>query len=307
MKALPPMQESQKARFDYNLIRFHVAIVETGSMLNAAEMLNVAPSAVSHAVKKLRGYYSDPLFIKTLHGVKPTTKAMSLYDTFKSMVTLFNQGVNTAPGGKKRRVHIRADHVTEFYITDKLIDDGIVPQECILEYRSQSSDADKWCNNLRAQNVDIDIGPSIINDKNIVSETLFHSNLILVCRQDSSAFGSAISFEQYKASEHVAFSTEFRGGAIFNNMHALYTARTREPMITSDSFITLLTSAIRHDLLMIIPDAFYDRVSHLFPLRKLENHFIPETQIRFMAHIHKNKAEDRLIQKILRSLSSPVT
>ncbi|EOV4177082.1 LysR family transcriptional regulator [Yersinia enterocolitica] len=48
-------------QFDYNLIKFLVAVVDARSMSSASEKLDMAPSGISHAIGKLREYYKISL------------------------------------------------------------------------------------------------------------------------------------------------------------------------------------------------------------------------------------------------------
>ena len=47
-------------------------------MGRAAGRLNLTPSAVSHALGRLRDLLNDPLFLRTPRGVVPTARALEL-------------------------------------------------------------------------------------------------------------------------------------------------------------------------------------------------------------------------------------
>ncbi|MFT3762299.1 MAG: LysR family transcriptional regulator [Pseudoxanthomonas sp.] len=65
-------------RIDLNLFRVFEAVLEHGSIVGAARALSVTPSAVSHAIARLREALGDPLFIATDQGMKPTPRALEL-------------------------------------------------------------------------------------------------------------------------------------------------------------------------------------------------------------------------------------
>lgn len=69
--------------FDLNLLTVFEAVLETGSIAAAADRLGLTPSAVSHAVGRLRGALSDDLFVRSGNVLKPTAMALSLYPTFR--------------------------------------------------------------------------------------------------------------------------------------------------------------------------------------------------------------------------------
>lgn len=64
---------------DLNLLRTFVVVYRAKSLTAAAETLRVSQPAVSHALRRLRHHFDDPLFVRTGTGVKPTRLATDLY------------------------------------------------------------------------------------------------------------------------------------------------------------------------------------------------------------------------------------
>ena len=60
--------------FDLNLIPVLIKIYEHGSVSAAAAQLGMSQSAISGALAKLREIYSDPLFHRVGHGMRPTAR-----------------------------------------------------------------------------------------------------------------------------------------------------------------------------------------------------------------------------------------
>lgn len=65
-------------RVDLNLFRAFEAVLKHGSIVAASRALSVTPSAVSHAIARLREALDDPLFVPTDQGMRPTPRAMEL-------------------------------------------------------------------------------------------------------------------------------------------------------------------------------------------------------------------------------------
>jgi DNA-binding transcriptional LysR family regulator len=63
---------------DLSLLQTFHAVHATGSVSRAAERLGVSQPTVSHALRRLRLRYRDPLFIRTQGGMAPTAKAERL-------------------------------------------------------------------------------------------------------------------------------------------------------------------------------------------------------------------------------------
>lgn len=63
---------------DLNLLRVFEAIFEHRSVVGAAKFLNVTPSAVSHALSRMRLSVGDELFVQGESGMQPTARALEL-------------------------------------------------------------------------------------------------------------------------------------------------------------------------------------------------------------------------------------
>ena len=66
------------SRIDLNLLVLFRVVLEEGHVGRAAARLNLTPSAVSHALGRLRDLLNDPLFLRTPKGVVPTARALEL-------------------------------------------------------------------------------------------------------------------------------------------------------------------------------------------------------------------------------------
>jgi DNA-binding transcriptional ArsR family regulator len=62
---------------DLNLFRVFDAIMLHRSVRKASRVLSVTPSAVSHALSRLRRAIGDELFISTDSGMQPTPRALN--------------------------------------------------------------------------------------------------------------------------------------------------------------------------------------------------------------------------------------
>jgi DNA-binding transcriptional LysR family regulator len=64
---------------DLNLLRTFVVVYRAKNLTAAAETLRVSQPGVSHALRRLRTHFDDPLFVRTGTGVRPTRLAVDLY------------------------------------------------------------------------------------------------------------------------------------------------------------------------------------------------------------------------------------
>ena len=80
-KECPNYIKAESARLrmiDLNLFRVFDAMMLHRSVRKASQILSVTPSAVSHALSRLRQSIGDELFIPTEPGMQPTQRALAL-------------------------------------------------------------------------------------------------------------------------------------------------------------------------------------------------------------------------------------
>jgi DNA-binding transcriptional LysR family regulator len=72
------LHQTDLSRADLNLLVLFEAVMDVRHVGRAAGRLNLSPSAVSHALGRLRALLNDPLFLRTPKGVVPTERADTL-------------------------------------------------------------------------------------------------------------------------------------------------------------------------------------------------------------------------------------
>lgn len=65
-------------KFDLNLLVIFQTIIAEKSVVAAAAQIGLSPSAVSHALARLRVMFNDELFRRTSRGLEPTERALAL-------------------------------------------------------------------------------------------------------------------------------------------------------------------------------------------------------------------------------------
>jgi DNA-binding transcriptional LysR family regulator len=72
------VSEVQFRLLDLNLLRVFDALIEERSVTRAAARLNITPSAVSHALSRLRILFQDQLFVRGASGMQATPRAAEI-------------------------------------------------------------------------------------------------------------------------------------------------------------------------------------------------------------------------------------
>lgn len=76
---------------DLNRVSVFDALLRERNVMLAADSIRLSQSAMSHALKRLRTYFNDPLSVRTASGVAPTSRALELGDTVLSIVELVRE------------------------------------------------------------------------------------------------------------------------------------------------------------------------------------------------------------------------
>jgi DNA-binding transcriptional LysR family regulator len=82
---------------DLNLFRVFDAMMRHRSVRKASEMLSVTPSAVSHALNRLRQTIDDELFVAGESGMQPTRRALELAAAVREGLESFELALTAKP------------------------------------------------------------------------------------------------------------------------------------------------------------------------------------------------------------------
>jgi len=80
------MKEVHLWELDGRALALLIAIFEEGSVTKAAPRLGLSPSAVSHAVERLRPVLGDALFVREGRGVTPTAHMTEIVDQLREVL-----------------------------------------------------------------------------------------------------------------------------------------------------------------------------------------------------------------------------
>lgn len=80
------MQQIDIKQIDLNLLIILKVLLDENNVTKASEKLNLSQSATSHALKRLRKVFNDPLLERSPSGMRPTPRALALRETLESIL-----------------------------------------------------------------------------------------------------------------------------------------------------------------------------------------------------------------------------
>ncbi|MBU9334813.1 LysR substrate-binding domain-containing protein [Burkholderia multivorans] len=104
------------SNLDLNLLRVFDAILRERNVLRASEAIHLSPSAVSHALSRLRAFLNDDLFVRTATGMEPTARALEMAPLVRDALVIVERAIGPKqfdPGSTQRQFCIAAtDYMT---------------------------------------------------------------------------------------------------------------------------------------------------------------------------------------------------
>lgn len=101
---------------DLNLLRVFDAVIRERNVLRAGEAISLSPSAVSHALSRLRSLLNDELFVRTAAGMEPTVRALEMAPLVRDALVTIERAFGPGqfdPGSTDRQFCIAAtDYIT---------------------------------------------------------------------------------------------------------------------------------------------------------------------------------------------------
>lgn len=98
MPIIVRMYDVHDRRLDLNLLLAFDALLREGGVTRAADAVGLTQSAMSHALRRLRRFYGDPLFVKAGNAMQPTPVAEQLAPAVLAVVARVRGDLLAPPG-----------------------------------------------------------------------------------------------------------------------------------------------------------------------------------------------------------------
>lgn len=256
---------------DTSILMVFLGIMRHRKATAVAEEMGLTQPAVSHALKRLRALYGDPLFLRRAHGLEPTALARELEPKIRRIVRLISEtlteqeefdplttSVNMRLGAFDYELTtILPDLVTELR--------EVSPNISIHTYPLSNRNA---LDALVEGQIDMAVGyfdfPARSADT-FVAEELFTEHYVVAARKGHPLFSAPLTLERYAAAEHLLISPF---GPVRNMVdHALQLQGCkRNVQTTVPSLFAALSIVEQTDLLVTLPHRVAFRNARRFNL-----------------------------------------
>ena len=276
------LNHAQLARIDLSLLLLFDLLIEEQNAGRAAARLNLSPSAISHALRRLRGLLDDPLFLPTPKGMVPTDRAKALAPAVRKIVegvqAIVSDPATLDPATASRRFRIGAPDGAISVIVPNLVErlqaiaPGIdlsivqlLPQPGALNpteaWRSAYADVEKG-------NISLAMLPHPPEASRFHASKLYFEDFVIVARRGHS-LGKKPTLKKFAAARHVLVSaTGDRWGFVDQKLaeHRL----ERRIALTVPSFFMAVSAIASSDLVAAIPRHFAQHAQQNFAIQIAE-------------------------------------
>lgn len=240
---------------DLNLLVAFDAMVEHRSVTRAGEAIGLSQPAMSAAVARLRGWFDDPLFVKTGAEMKPTPRAEELAIPVRRVIDTVRGEILQRSGFDPARTER-----TFTVITPDIGEVNFVPR--LLEYLSQQAPSAQLrtlarsrpaaAEALEAGAADLAIGyfPDL-QKAGFFQQKLFDTAHVCIVRQDHPTVGKRLTLKDYMALSHAVVRPDGREHVFeqFFEQRGL----KRRVLLELSHFMSLLPVIENSDLIATVP------------------------------------------------------
>jgi DNA-binding transcriptional LysR family regulator len=252
-------------------LRAFEALLHERNLTRAADSLGVAQPALSKTLARLRRYFGDPLFVRAANRMEPTTKALALAGSVR---TLLDDAVMLR---SHHRPFDPVESAREFTLS--VVDAGLarlLPRLlAFLEQQAPAArvrivpiDVEGLEAALEAGHIDFALGSFSTTSKRIRRQPLWPIGYVSVARQDHPRLAAKPSLASFVAERHILVSTAGTGHSQQRVERALERALPASQIVCRvTTFLAAAFAASRTDMVATLPDTMVAEIADGLGLR----------------------------------------
>jgi DNA-binding transcriptional LysR family regulator len=241
---------------DLNLLIALDALLTEGSVIGAAQRMNLSPPAMSRTLGRIRLALGDEILVRAGRGMVPTPRALELHGRVRGLIedvgAVLRPDAATDPSTLVRSFTIRAsDYVAGvFGVPLQAIAAREAPQVTLRFADQGKEDASA----LREGRIDLDIG--VLGDigPEIRVQTLVHDRFVAVLRQGHPLLKGRMTARRFASAAHVSASRRgLSRGPIDDALEAQ--GLSRQVRFVVPGFHAAMLTAAASDIVAAVPRA----------------------------------------------------
>jgi DNA-binding transcriptional LysR family regulator len=266
------MRNDQLARVDLNLLVALNALLAEKSVTRAAGRLGLTQPAMSHALRRLRALFDDPLLVRTPRGMLPTAKAQRLDEPVQRILAdvarTFHGEPAFDPRTARRTFTIFASDYCAFLLLPRMLArlSSIAPGVDLV-VRTGITD---YVLALEDGRLDVLLGVYDQDARNAYKQKLFRERFVCMVRRDHPQVKQTLRLDDYVSVPHLLVAPRgARPGGYIDDELAKRDGR-RRIALTVPHFLLAPHIVASSDLILTVAERIARVFADLLPLRILE-------------------------------------
>jgi DNA-binding transcriptional LysR family regulator len=193
-------------RYDLNLLRVFLALMEERSVTRAAERLGITQPALSNSLNRLRDILHDPLFIRERYGMQPTAKAEELAPVIMEAISQLDSLVLGQQAFDPMQSNMLVTIAPNSYVEYVLIPAVVARLQALapgIKLRITPYGNDLAETGVISGTTALVMGRFVDPPDNLVVQHLMDDSLACVVRTDHPDIDDTITKTQYETMKHV--------------------------------------------------------------------------------------------------------
>lgn len=245
-------------RIDTTILLVFLGTMRHRKATAVADEMGLTQPAVSHALKRLRNLYNDPLFLRRAHGLEPTALAHKLEPKVRQIVRLLSESLERAedfdPGSAATNLRIGAFDYELTGVIPNLVAElrKVSPNINVHAFPLQNRDA---LEALVQGQIDLAIGYfdfPLNSETSFVAADLYAEHYVLAGRRDHPMFTQKLTLGAVTEARHLLVSPYGPNKNLVD--HALHLQRLKRNIQTVvPSLFAALSIIENSDLVVTLP------------------------------------------------------
>lgn len=252
------MTHINMATIDLNLLRTFVTIWEHRSLTVAADRLHLSQPAVSHALRRLRDVFDDPLFVRTSTSMEPTDAAIRLHGPIEHALTIIQSALmmysNFEPKTAHRTFRISMSDMSQLYVLPTVME--VLAREAPnVRLDVLQMPIEQLAMALRKGDIDIAVGYLVEPGEECIYENLLDDEFICLLRKGHPFQEDELSVQDILALRYVDVSSNITGHGLTADAAFGKAGIPREIALKVPNFTIAPKIVANTDLALILPRA----------------------------------------------------
>jgi DNA-binding transcriptional LysR family regulator len=281
------MRSVNLSNVDLNLLKTFMAIWEFRSLTQAGDVLHLSQPAVSHALRRLREVFNDPLFVRNGAVMVPTDAAVRLHPPIDDALLIIRgalqQHAKFDPAASERSFRLAMSDIAELHVLPLLLQ-ALGEKAPGVRVQTRQMPVEELNVALRNGDVEVAIGylPGLGDD--CIGELMLRDDFVCLLRSAHPLASADLSLPALNELRYVNAQTNATGHGLAE--HALKAAGIdRNIAVRSPHFTVCPHIVAKTDLALVLPRTIANAFNQLgsFAIKELPVD-MPVIQVKIYSH-----------------------